>query len=579
MSSSKALDRVRRIIDAAMVFASFLVPAWPLVFARLHADHRGPLAWLLPVGVLAAVSVVIARLADRWPLARYALVSAAIVVAALINASDRNTLTWLIIAVAGTVLVRQLLGARTNQGLMRDLTRQRAQLARQAFRDPLTGLGNRALFMDHARDALADADDTMTAVIMLDLDGFKGINDTYGHAAGDQLLRVVAERLNASVRTNDTVSRLGGDEFVVLLPRLTDDQIADTVAERILHDLLQPLEAGDVVLTIRASAGIAFTRGAGSDVDALLREADAALYQAKDDGKGVARRFDPARFAQAEQRRHDEDDLRRAVAEQQFEVHYQPIVDLDGEQTVGVEALVRWRHPARGLLPPAAFLDLAEDIGLMPELGIWVLERACEQAVEWQRDHAGFELNVNLSASQLGSPHLIDDIRAVLARTGIPPRLLVLELTESVALTDLAESARVLGSLKTLGVRIALDDFGTGFSSLSHLGALPVDVVKIDRSFVQAMPESATGASVAEAVLQIARTFGLSPVAEGVEDASQAERLRGLECAHAQGYHFAKPMPAPEVTALLGDQSGGKSTSVSSRSPAATRASSGWPSP
>ncbi|MFI5890898.1 putative bifunctional diguanylate cyclase/phosphodiesterase [Actinoplanes sp. NPDC051513] len=551
MSSSKALDRVRRVIDEAMIFASLMVLAWPIVFERLHNEDRGVLDWLLPTAVVVVLSAVISKLADRWPLAQYAPVSAAIVVAGLINAGDRNTLTWLIIAVAGTILVRQFLGARTNQGLMRDLTRQRAQLARQAFRDPLTGLGNRAMFMDHARDALADADDTMTAVILLDLDGFKGVNDTYGHAAGDALLRVTAERLNANVRANDTVSRLGGDEFVVLLPRLTDDQIADTVANRILRDLLQPLVVGETVLTIRASAGIAFTRGSGHDVDAILREADAALYQAKDDGKGVARRFDPARFAEAEQRRHDEDDLRQALAERQFEVHYQPIVDLAGEHTVGVEALVRWRHPSRGLLPPAAFLELAEELGLMPELGLWVLEQACEQAVAWQRDNPDFELNVNLSASQLGSPHLTDDVRAVLERTAIPPHLLVLELTESVALTDLAESARVLGSLKTLGVRIALDDFGTGFSSLSHLGALPVDVVKIDRSFVQAMPESATGASVAEAVLQIARTFGLAPVAEGVEDAVQAARLRDLDCAQAQGYHFAKPMPAAGVTDLL----------------------------
>ncbi|WP_433301297.1 putative bifunctional diguanylate cyclase/phosphodiesterase [Actinoplanes sp. CA-030573] len=554
MSSSKVLDRVRRCIDEAMIFASLMVLAWPVVFGRLNAENAGLLDWLLPAGIVLAVSVLVSKLADRWPLAQYAPVSAAVVMAALLNAGESGAqaeLTWLIIMVAGAILVRQFLGARTNQGLMRDLTRQRAQLARQAFRDSLTGLGNRAMFMDHARDALADADDTMTAVILLDLDGFKGVNDTYGHAAGDELLRVTAERLNANVRANDTVSRLGGDEFVVLLPRLTDDQIADTVANRILRDLLQPLVVGDIVLTIRASAGIAITRGAQHDVDTILREADAALYQAKDDGKGVARRFDPARFAQAEQRRHDEDDLRQALALRQFEVFYQPIVDLAGEHTVGVEALVRWRHPSRGLLPPAAFLELAEELGLMPELGIWVLEQACAQAVSWQRDNPDFELNVNLSASQLGSPALTDDIRAVIERTGIPPRLLVLELTESVALVDLKESARVLGSLKTLGVRIALDDFGTGFSSLSHLGALPVDVVKIDRSFVQAMPESATGASVAEAVLQIARTFGLAPVAEGVEDEAQAARLRDLECAQAQGYHFAKPMPASGVTELL----------------------------
>jgi EAL domain-containing protein (putative c-di-GMP-specific phosphodiesterase class I) len=285
-------------------------------------------------------------------------------------------------------------------------------------------------------------------------------------------------------------------------------------------------------------------------VDEVLREADQALYQAKAEGRGVARRFDPELFARTEKRRRDEAELRLAFDEKQFEVHYQPIVDLDGEHTVGVEALIRWRHPTLGLLPPSAFLDLAEELGMLPELGHWVLQEACGQAVVWQEHLPAFELNVNLSASQLSNPALRDEVREVLDTTGMAPKLLVLELTESVALTDLAESARILGSLKTLGVRIALDDFGTGFSSLSHLGALPVDVVKIDKSFVQAMQGNG-GASVAEAVLQIARTFNLAPVAEGVEDAMQASRLRELECAQAQGYHFARPMPAAEVTALL----------------------------
>jgi predicted signal transduction protein with EAL and GGDEF domain len=352
------------------------------------------------------------------------------------------------------------------------------------------------------------------------------------------------------VRANDTVSRLGGDEFVVLLPRLVDDAIADSVANRIIRDLAQPLVVGEAVLTIPASAGIAITRGSGMAVDEVMREADLALYQAKAEGKGVARRFDPAQFAAAEQRRREENELRAALVLGQFEVHYQPIVNLARERTVGVEALVRWQHPERGLLPPAAFLDMAEELGMLPELGGWVLEQACRQAAGWQIDNPGFELNVNLSASQLGNPALIDEVRAVLESTGLAPNLLVLELTESVALVDLVESARVLSALKTLGVRIALDDFGTGFSSLSHLGALPVDVVKIDRSFVQAMQES-SGASVAEAVLQIARTFQLSPVAEGVEDEEQAARLRELECTQAQGYHFARPMPADEISALL----------------------------
>jgi diguanylate cyclase (GGDEF)-like protein len=555
--TGKTMDRIRRGVDDTMIFTSLLLLAWPAMFDDVVRGDAGVPGLIIGIATVFFLGVGVILLAGRWPLLQYAPVASAVIMAGFWfgrNDSISPELTWLIIAVAAIILIRQFLGARTNEGLVRDLTRQRAQLARQAFRDPLTELGNRKLFMDHATDALADADDTMTAVILFDLDGFKEVNDTYGHATGDELLRTAAERLTANVRTNDTVSRLGGDEFVVLLPRLVDDQIADTVANRILRDLSQPLVIGDTVLTIPASAGIAITRGSGMAVDDVIREADLALYQAKADGKGVARRFDPAQFAEAEKRRREESDLRRALDAGEFEVHYQPIVDLDGERTVGVEALVRWNHPERGLLPPAAFLEMAEALGLLPRLGGWVLSEACRQAAEWQRQEPGFELNVNLSASQLGNPDLIDEVRAVLESTGLPPAQLVLELTESVALVDLVESARILSALKTLGVRIALDDFGTGFSSLSHLGTLPVDVVKIDKSFVQAMQES-SGASVAEAVLQIARTFNLAPVAEGVEDARQASRLRELECAQAQGYHFARPMPAGELTDLLDRQS------------------------
>ncbi|MBL7260604.1 EAL domain-containing protein [Actinoplanes sp. LDG1-01] len=552
----KTLDRVRRGVDIAMIFASLMALAWPMLIEPLERQDAGLWAWSLGIAVVVAIGAAVAKATERWPLAQYAPVSAAVVMAGVrTQLGDTGPeLIWLILIVTGIILVRQFLGSHTNEGLMRDLTRQRAILARQAFRDPLTGLGNRAMFMDHAKDALDDADETSTAVILFDLDGFKGINDTYGHAAGDELLKITAERLNANVRANDTVSRLGGDEFVVLLPRLADDQTADTVATRILRDLQQPVAVDDLVLTARASAGISIARGAERDVDSLLREADEALYHAKDDGKGVVRRFDPARFAEVAQRRRDESDLRRALAECQFEVHYQPIVDLDGEHTVGVEALVRWRHPIRGLLAPGDFIDLTESLGLMHNLGLWVLREACVQAVQWQREHPGFKLNVNLSATQLASPELTDEIRTVLTDTGMPADLLVLELTESAALTDLTESARVLDSLKSLGVRIALDDFGTGFSSLSHLGALPVDVVKIDKSFVQAMQESTANGSVAEAVLHIARTFNLSPVAEGVEDEAQAAMLRELACTQAQGYHFAKPMPAAELTGLLSRQ-------------------------
>jgi diguanylate cyclase (GGDEF)-like protein len=557
--SGQAAEWVRRCVDDIMIVAALTLLAWPWLlaggFRRLTAE--GDAADLVAVGLPAAAvvcaSVTMIVLAARWPLLQYAPVVTAFAVVAVVYAVvgdiDAGTL-WLLLGVSTLVTVRQFLGARTTEWLMRDLSKQRAMLVRQAYRDPLTELGNRGLFLRHAVEALADADDTITAVILFDLDGFKQVNDTWGHATGDELLRTAAERLQKNVRANDTVARLGGDEFVVLLPRLADDTTADTVANRILRDLAQPLVIGKTVLTIKASAGIGITTGSGAEVDAILREADLALYQAKADGKGVVRRYDPALYAAAERRRQDEAELWAALDTEQFEVHYQPIVDLDGEHTVGVEALVRWNHPTRGLLAPPAFLDLGESIGLLPRLGGWVLMQAATQAAAWQEQSPGLEVNVNLSVSQLSDPNLIDDVRRVLETTGLAPALLVLELTETMALTDLVESARVLGGLKALGVRIALDDFGTGFSSLSHLGALPVDVVKIDRSFVWAMAGN-NGATVAEAVLQIARTFGLAPVAEGVEDAEQAARLRGMNCAQAQGYHFAKPMPAADLTALL----------------------------
>src|SRR5689334_15572712 len=330
----KVLDRVRRGVDITMIFASLLALAWTPLVGR----EDGVLRWALALGAATVSGIVLVRPSRRWPLVQYAPVAAAVIAAAVYNAFGDTTTTMicLILIVTTIILIRQFLGSHTNEGLMRDLTRQRAILARQAFRDPLTGLGNRAMFMDHAKDALEDADDTRTAVILFDLDGFKGVNDTYGHAAGDELLKATAERLNANVRANDTVSRLGGDEFVVLLPRLADDQMADTVADRILQDLQKPLTVDDLVLSVGASAGISITQGGTLDVDTLLHEADEALYHAKDDGKGVVRRFDPVRFAEAAQRRRDESDLRRALAEMQFEVHYQPIVDLNGELAVGV---------------------------------------------------------------------------------------------------------------------------------------------------------------------------------------------------------------------------------------------------
>ncbi|WIM97426.1 bifunctional diguanylate cyclase/phosphodiesterase [Actinoplanes oblitus] len=550
MARKALLDRMRRVVDDGIVLASLVLLVWPA------ADAAGG-TWttrLVPVAAALCLGLAMLLVAPERPILRFAPTAAALAVSGIrhLQGELARGAIWLLLAMAVTVLARRWIGAGSDKALIREMTTQRALLVRQAYRDPLTGVGNRTMFLERAEHELAEASRTMTAVIVVDLDGFRELNDTHGHEIGDGLLRAAADRLAANVRANDVVARLDGDEFVVLLPGLEDEQAAVAVAERVLTELHRPIEVDGVRMTIRASAGVALTDG-GDGIDHVLREADQALHRAKLDGGGAVRRFDPELFALEEQRRKAEGDIIRALDLGEFEVHYQPIVDLDGEHTVGVEALIRWQHPEKGLVPPGLFLELAEQLGLLPRLGGWVLEEACRQAVHWQRQFPGFEMNVNLSASQLSNPNLVAEVRAVLERTGLDPEHLVLELTESVALVDLVESARILSELKELGVRIALDDFGTGFSSLSHLSALPVDVVKIDRSFVQAMPESG-GASVAEAVLHIARTFNLAPVAEGVEDAAQAEWLRELACSRAQGYHFAKPMPALGVTELLDKQ-------------------------
>ncbi|GIE81371.1 hypothetical protein Aph02nite_73210 [Actinoplanes philippinensis] len=549
MGRNALWDRVRVVVDDAVVLASLVLLAWPVADP---AQPGGLTGRVVPLLAVLCLGLAVLLLDSRRGVLRYVTVASALVVVGIrhIAGDLPPAATWLVLLLAGAGVLRQFLGNRIDP----DRNRQQTLLAQQAFRDTLTGLGNRRMFVEYAEEVLAEPARTKTAVIVVDLDGLKEVNDVLGHAVGDDLLRAAAERLALNVRANDTVARLDGDEFAVLLPGLEDEQAAVAVAERVLTELHRPLQLAGVALTIRASAGVAITDGFDG-LNGVLRRADQALLRAKRDGGGVARRFDPVLFAKAEQRRLAEQDLMRGLEAGEFEVHYQPIVDLDnGGITVGVEALVRWRHPEKGLVPPALFLDLAEQLGQVPRLGGWVLEEACRQALAWQDRHPGFEMNVNLSASQLTNPKLIDEVREVLERTGLPPQDLVLELTESVALTDLVESARVLSQLKELGVRIALDDFGTGFSSLSHLSTLPVDVVKIDRSFVQAMPETG-GASVAEAVLHIARTFNLSPVAEGVEDAGQAERLKDLGAGRAQGYHFARPMPAIGVTELLDKQS------------------------
>ena len=439
----------------------------------------------------------------------------------------------------------------------RDVTERRAyedQLARQAFYDPLTGLPNRVLFTFSIERALAGArrDKVGVAVMFLDLDRFKAVNDTLGHHAGDQLLSMLAQRLRSSVRPGDTVARLGGDEFTVLLEDITLPDQAEAVARRIVERLDQPFTIDDRDLRVTASIGIAF----GTDADAqpadLLRFADAAMYRAKTEGKARYVVFDRGMQADWVARTDLEDDLRRSLDRDELRLHYQPIVDLRSGRMVGAEALVRWQHPERGLLLPPSFLRLAEETGLIVPLGTWVLESACRQARDWQRGRPGdmpFRVGVNLSARELQQPDLVERVTRVLRDTGLDPSAPRLETTEAAILEGGTATIATTEALAALGVRLALDDFGTGASSLTTLRRLPARALKLDQSFV-ARPEPADEA-VIRAVVDLAHALGMVVIAEGIETAEQLARARAVGCDQGQGFLFSEPVAADELGALL----------------------------
>ena len=441
----------------------------------------------------------------------------------------------------------------------RDVTVRRSlerELNRQAFHDPLTGLANRALFLDrvaHALD-LADRQAGPIAVLFLDIDDFKMVNDSLGHAAGDQLLVAVAERLKASTRPGDTVARFGGDEFALLLESGTMPEAAHTVANRVANQLNAPIQIGSDEITVRASIGIALGQPPVEGPDALLRDADLAMYMAKRNGKGRFEMFRPAMHEEAVRRLETAADLRRGIEGDQLEVYYQPIVNVQTATTVGAEALVRWHHPHRGLVSPAEFIPDAEATGLIVPLGRWVLAEACRQAQSWRL--AGltgdtFYISVNLSARQLQDAALVADVTAALRDSGLPACALVLEVTESAVMGDLDLAIAQLHALKDLGLRLAVDDFGTGYSSLSYLRNLPVDVVKIDKSFIDGITLDAEGAAMVRGVIDLSSALGLTSIAEGVEHGEQLALLEQLGCDSVQGYVFAKPMPGVEFVAAL----------------------------
>jgi diguanylate cyclase (GGDEF)-like protein len=447
-------------------------------------------------------------------------------------------------------------GVRTGTVVsVRDLTEQLA-LTDRALRDPLTGLPNRALLTDRLAKAVSRLDRSggMLAVLFVDLDRFKVVNDSLGHSAGDALLLQAAERLRTSVRTPDTVARFGGDEFVVLCDGLGSERDVFVIAERIVASFAEPFDIDGTEVSASSSVGIAITRDAATEPSAILRDADAAMYRAKEGGRGRYELFDRGLRSRALRRLETESDLWRAIARDELVVHYQPVVDLRDGALLGVEALVRWEHPERGLVGPGEFIPVAEETGLIVPIGAWVLEEACAQVQRWRTalpacDHLG--LAVNLSAVQLAQPGLAGTVASILATTGLPPALLTLEITESVLMDDVEASTRVMEEIKALGVAIAVDDFGTGYSSLAYLSRFPVDVLKIDRAFVAELGHGAQAWPIVTAIAGLAQALGLRTIAEGVETETQARALRALGCAHAQGFLFGRPAPANGLLSVL----------------------------
>jgi diguanylate cyclase (GGDEF)-like protein/PAS domain S-box-containing protein len=428
------------------------------------------------------------------------------------------------------------------------LKRGEAELAHQALHDPLTGLANRALLLDHVTRALArrrvpGASPHPPALLFIDLDRFKLVNDSLGHRAGDRLLVAVAERLAALVRPSDLISRLGGDEFVVVIDSVDDPAELVRVAERIKQELAVPMEVGGNEVVTTGSIGIAVPTAETADAEGLLRDADAAMYLAKANGRNRFEIFDTFLRTQATEKLQMESALRRSLDAGAFEVHYQPELDLGTGEVVGFEALVRWNHPTEGRLAAWAFIELAEETGIILELGEWVLREACRQAGEWRRERPDqhLTLRVNLSGRQFAQANLVEQVVGALDAAQIEPSSLCLEITETALMEDPAKGLRVLNDLRALGISLAIDDFGTGYSSLAYLKRFPVDVLKIDRSFVDGLGDDPDDTAIATAIISLARSMGLRVVAEGVETRRQLDELRRLGCDHAQGFLFAKP--------------------------------------
>ena len=475
-------------------------------------------------------------------------------VPAVVVGADGNSTLALAAVQAGAqdVLARDGLDAASLERSIRyaiERKRTEVQLAHMALHDHLTGLPNRSLFDDRLEHALQRRRDARgdVAVLFIDVDGFKRINDSLGHSAGDAALREAAVRIRTAVRPHDTVARLGGDEFTVLCEDLDDHGDALSIGNRIIEALARPVAIHDNDVVLRASIGVALAGPADVRPEELLRRSDDAMYQAKARGGGRPQLYTPGRGRQRDG--HDlqlEAALRRAIPAE-LVAHYQPVVALDDAHVVGAEALARWQHPSRGLVPPGEFIAIAEQTGLIVPLGNWMLDQACRQGALWD----GLRVSVNVSGRQVAEGSLVASVARALEDTGLPPERLQLELTETVLMDDVDGHVAVMRDLKKLGLSLALDDFGKGYSSLSYLHRFPIDRIKIDRDFVRGLPNSRADRAIVSAVLSFARALDMEVVAEGVETQQHVDALRELGCEYAQGFFFHRPMEAGRISALL----------------------------
>lgn len=443
------------------------------------------------------------------------------------------------------------------EGTSKELEESREHFRHAAFHDALTGLPNRSLFSEHLRIALERArqhEEYLFCVLFLDLDRFKNINDSLGHPCGDELLNLVARRLEGCIRQTDMVARFGGDEFAILLDAIENPSDAIRVAEKVQQAISAPFKLHNHDAVTTASIGIALSTSDYSEAEDMIRDADTAMYRAKDQGKARYQIFDTAMHTRAVTLLRLESDLRRALEREELCVYYQPIVSIASGELHGFEALVRWQHPERGIISPDQFIAVAEETGLILSLGLGVLREACNQLRTWQQrslSDRSLTMSVNLSARQLSQADLIERVAEVLTESGIEPWQLKLEITESVVMENAELAAVTLARLRGLGVRLSIDDFGTGYSSLSYLNRFPVDILKIDRSFITRLNEGDENVEIVKTIVMLAGNLGMQVIAEGVETADQLEQLKLLKCQYGQGYFFSKPLAAPDADFFL----------------------------